>query len=81
MDEEIPNCSSNRPPTFVSVVTEDLGYCCVAAFFARNGHTATIAARTGISQRKVRMKKALWLQGQFVCEKKEGCLKRCGLKV
>ncbi len=81
MDEEIPDYPSNQPPTFASIVTEDLGYCCVAAFFARNQNTARIAERTGIARRNIKGKKALWKQGQFVCKNTEGCLKKCGLKV
>ena len=56
-------------------ITEDLGYCCLWAFFTRNKRTGMIALRLGVSDRAVRLYKARHKAGEFKCECKGNCLK------
>jgi hypothetical protein len=59
----------------VPSLISSLGYCCVAAFFARNQDTMLIALRLGVSKRAVRRWKARAKAGKEVCRGKEGCLR------
>ncbi len=73
------NPPNERPRTFIQLVTEDLGYCCVHALFTKCSNSTLITTRLGCSLRKTKEKKALWKQGRFVCENAEKCLAKCGL--
>jgi hypothetical protein len=45
-------------PTILSMVTQDLHYCCLWFFFTRFRKTAVVADRLGVTTRAVRMNKA-----------------------
>ena len=62
--------------TIESMIKEDLGYCCLWAFFTRNKKTGMIAMRLGVTPRAVRLYKARFNNGGYQCECKEGaCLR------
>ena len=59
-------------PTVKSLITKDLGYCCLWFFFKHYRNTALIAARLGVTQRAVQIAKAEAREG--CCEGRPGCL-------
>ena len=63
-------------PTIASMITEDLGYCCVTFFFSRYKKTALVAARLGVSARAVRYAREADRLHPCVCEGREACMKK-----
>lgn len=61
-------------PTIKTLITQDLRYCCVWAFFSIFKKTPEIAARLGVSERAVRYAKAE-VRKRGKCEGCERCLK------
>lgn len=61
-------------PTILSMIVEDLGYCCPQFFFSRYTKTALIAARLGVSQRAVRYAREAAREEPPRCEGCEKCL-------
>jgi hypothetical protein len=57
-------------PTVESMVTKDLGYCCLWFFFSRFRKTGLAAARLGVSPQAIRQNKA----SCGGCKGREGCL-------
>jgi hypothetical protein len=73
----IPDCNVNKPRKSLieTLITGNLGYCCLWAFFKRNKSTYMIALRLGVSARAIRQYKARYKAGEYKCECKERCLK------
>lgn len=59
-------------PTVESMVTKDLGYCCLWFFFSRFRKTGLVAARLGVSPQAIRQNKA----SCGGCKGREGCMDR-----
>jgi hypothetical protein len=59
-------------PTVHSMVTQDLGYCCLWFFFSRFRKTGVIAARLGVSSQAIRQNKA----SCGGCKQAENCMDR-----
>lgn len=57
-----------------SLITQDLGYCCLWFFFTRYKKTGLIAARLGVTERAVRYAKAEVRSGCSKCEGREACM-------
>ncbi len=70
-----------RQLTVESLVVEGLGYCCLGAFLSLYSNTALIAARLGVSDRIIRMKKQALKEGLLCCRGKPDCLKARGLSL
>lgn len=66
-----------KPPriTIASLIQNDLGYCCLWAFFTRNTRTVMIALRLGVTTRAIRKHKELFREGVYKCEGNCNCLK------
>lgn len=62
--------------TIRSMVTGDLGYCCLWFFFNRYKQTALIAARLGVTTRAIKYQKVAVRTGCELCEGKENCMKK-----
>lgn len=45
-------------PTVLSMVTQDMGYCCLWFFFSRFRKTGLVAARLGVSPQAIRQNRA-----------------------
>lgn len=69
------NTRTKRTYTLRQLITENLGYCCMFAFFTRNHRTCMIALRLGVTDRAVRKCKALFKAGEYSCEGCGNCLK------
>ncbi len=56
-------------PTVQSLVTGDLGYCCLWFFFSRFRKTGLVAARLGVSPQAIRQNRASCggCQGKSTC--------------
>jgi hypothetical protein len=52
-----------------------LGYCCPYFFFKRFRRTGLVAARLGVTDRAVQIAKSRIASGEWVCEKRETCMK------
>jgi hypothetical protein len=65
--------------TVKSLITEDLGYCCLFAFFSLHKDTKMIADRLGFCTRAIRYHKMAFRQGDLNCEMKPKCL-RCRIR-
>jgi len=67
-----------REGTLADLITTGLGYCCEAWFWAyfKNVSTGLVAARLGVSERAVRKRRAMFKQGELVCQEKTKCLKK-----
>lgn len=67
-----------REGTIASLITTGLGYCCEAWFWAyfKDVSTELIAARLGVGERSVRRRRAMFKQGELVCQEKMKCLKK-----
>lgn len=52
-----------------------LSYCCLFAFFSLYRKTEQIAIRLGVTSRTIRLYKARFRDGEFVCCGKGDCLK------
>lgn len=67
-----------REGTLADLITTGLGYCCEAWFWAyfKDVSTGLVAARLGVSERAVRKRRALFKQGELVCQEKTGCFKK-----
>jgi len=59
-------------PTVESMVTKDLGYCCLWFFFSRFRKTGLAAARLGVSPQAIRQNKATC----GGCKAREACMDR-----
>jgi len=61
-----------------SLITDGLGYCCEAWFWARFKDVSTelIAARLGVTDRAVRKHRAAFRRGEMQCENLATCLNR-----
>ena len=57
-------------PTVLSMVTQDMGYCCLWFFFSRFRRTGLIAARLGVSPQAIRQNKA----SCGGCQSKASCM-------
>lgn len=62
-------------PTVKSLITQDLGYCCLWFFFTHNRQTALVAERLGVSTRAIRYAKAEALSSCH-CDEKANCMNR-----
>lgn len=62
--------------TVSSLITEDMGYCCLWFFFKRFRRTGLIAARLGLSKRAVQYAKARVDSGCTACPHKANCMAR-----
>lgn len=71
--DQPPGYTIHHPPTFYTLVTRDLKYCCLHFFFTYHKRTSLIAARLGLAPRTVREWKARWKAGEFPCTSCEGC--------
>lgn len=58
--------------TVKSLICDDLGYCCLWAFFRLNKRTALVATRLGVTPRAVCYAKSAAKRGS--CENKANCL-------
>ena len=67
-----------REGTLADLITTGLGYCCEAWFWSyfKDVSTGLVAARLGVSERAVRKRRALFKQGELVCQEKTKCLKK-----
>ena len=59
-------------PTVISMITQDLGYCCGWFFFSRFRKTGLVAARLGVSPQAIRQNKATC----GGCKHAENCMDR-----
>lgn len=59
------------------LITGDLGFCCLWAFFKCYRRTDLIATRLGFSRRAVQVHKARFKSGEMVCQGVacHGCMK------
>jgi hypothetical protein len=57
------------------LITENMGFCCLYAFFTKYRQTSQIAFRLGVSDRAIRSYKERFKAGEFECKKCENCLK------
>lgn len=62
-------------PTVITLITIDLHYCCVWAFFSIFGRTQQIADRLGVHPSNVRRLKARVRSGELKCEGCDRCMK------
>jgi len=63
-------------PTLKSLITQDLGYCCLWFFFSRFQRTSVIATRLGLHKRTVRAARAQVTNGECECECRANCMKK-----
>lgn len=67
---------NTHPPTIASLILEDLGYCCLWAFFKKfGGRPSLIAARLGFTPRAVRRVKAYTLE-HCTCAENHRCMRK-----
>ena len=62
-------------PTLEDLVTKDLGYCCIYAFFALHRNNAQIAARLGMNVTAVRRYRREFASGLRRCTEVKNCLR------
>lgn len=62
--------------TVKSLICNDMGYCCLWAFFTKYKQTGLIAARLGVTDRAIRKHKADFREGFIECENRSRCMKR-----
>lgn len=60
--------------TIHSLVTKDLGYCCLYAFFRLYRQTGVIATRLGVTDRAIRKHKEAFRAGELRCGKCKTCM-------
>lgn len=61
--------------TLKTLITIDLGYCCLWVFFQRFHSTRLIAARLGLTRQCVQKHKARWRRKDYSCEQCANCMK------
>jgi hypothetical protein len=62
-------------PTITTLITKDLHYCCMWAFFSIFKKRGEIADRLGVSTRTVNRAKADFRAGKMKCKGCERCMK------
>ena len=60
--------------TIEKMIKEDMGYCCLFAFFSIHRDTQVIADRLGVTTRAVRYHKMMFKQGDYICQNQPKCL-------
>lgn len=60
--------------TIPSLVTKDLGYCCLWSFFTLYRRTGVIATRLGVSRQAVQKYRKRYREGCYRCEQRDKCL-------
>jgi hypothetical protein len=67
--------NTKRKSLTEQAITENLGYCCMWAFFFWNKRTGMIALRLGLSTRTIRSYKEKFNNGEFSCEGTCKCMR------
>ncbi len=57
------------------LIKDELGFCCIYAFFRKYKASTQIAFRLGVEVRTIRSYKQRFKEGEFKCMKCEKCLK------